>query len=342
MLHSINAFDDDAARTALRNWPQTGPIRHIAAVTAAAFSGASIFRVTTDSASYALRRWPPGQMPEARLRELHRFLSFLQAEGIGEVAVPLMGDVGTLIDLEGQLWQLEPWKSGVADFVSAPSDRRLNNVMRVVGRLHVVAARYESTPVGRAWFYQAAAATSPSVEERLDRLADWDANRLRVLLITAGLRNTDFVRWFEWVAPTVRSDLQSVRGTSFRLHPCLRDVWGEHVLFTDQDVSGIIDPSAARTENVAADLSRLLGSFLPEGNERWEAALDAYSAVRPLSLDERRLVRILDRSGVLLSTLHWVEQTGFQPTALKQMYSAERCRSLLLRLERLAGEVGRL
>jgi Ser/Thr protein kinase RdoA (MazF antagonist) len=339
-LHVLNAFDNEAVRTALRNWPQVGPIRHIAAVEETAFSGAGVFRVTTDCASYALRRWPPGQMPEARLRELHRFLAFLHAEGISEVAVPLAGDSGTLIESEKELWQLEPWKPGVADFVSGPSDERLGNAMRLLARLHTVAARYEPTPAGREWFY-VATAPSPAVQDRSRLIAGWDSNRLRMLL-NKSWRVEDILRWFEWASPTVRRELESVRATPFRLHACLRDIWSEHVLYSDQVVTGVIDASAARTENAASDLSRLLGSLLPDSFERWELALNAYAAVRPLTEGERRLVRILDRSGVLLSSLHWAEQIATDGPLARRPRAFLRHAQMFQRLEQLVGQIGSL
>lgn len=332
----------NSARAALAHWPLIGQVNRISPVWNSGFSGALVFQVSTKANLYALRRWPNPGLVSERIRELHRFLRFVYDAGVTEVAVPLAGKAGSLIEHDGYRWQLEPWKRGVALFLKLPTDLRLESAMRCLARLHVVAARYEPTAGGREWFCRALAAPSPSVSERLSRLAACDANRLRVLLSADRSRKEQIIRWFEWVAPTVRRELASVASTPLLLHPCLRDIWSEHVLYTAQVVSGIIDPSATRTENVACDLSRLLGSFLPEGGERWESALAAYSDVRPLSMDERRLVRILDRSGVLLSTLHWVEQFSAHSRLAQNQHATSRYATVLQRLERLAGEIGKL
>jgi Ser/Thr protein kinase RdoA (MazF antagonist) len=339
MLQKRNA-DDEAARAALRHWPHVGPVRHIAPVTTAAFSGASIFRVTADCGSYALRRWPPGQMPEARLRELHRFLAFLQEEGIDEVPVPLAGESGTLLKSSIHRWQLEPWMPGNADFHSHPSQPRLENVMRLLARIHVVAERYIAADTGEEWFYQQRRGPSYAVQERLMILRRWESKRLEEQIRHDAPRRDAVMRCVEVLGPVVRAELESVESACFRQHPCLRDIWSEHVLFTNDEVTGIIDPSAARTENVASDLSRLLGSLLPDGGEPREKALDTYSAVRPLGLHERRLVRVLDRSGILLSALHWVEQFGARGSLAQNPHAASRYAAVLQRLERLAAQIG--
>ena len=71
------------------------------------------------------------------------------------------------------------------------------------------------------------------------------------------------------------------------LQPCLRDVWHDHVLFQGDEVTGLIDPSAARTDTVAADISRLAGSLIADDRRAWGKAMDAYQAVRPLSAAKR-------------------------------------------------------
>jgi Ser/Thr protein kinase RdoA (MazF antagonist) len=322
---------------------------------AGGFSGALVCQVRADDATFLLRQWPANALPLARQQELHRFLAFLQSRGVAEVAVPLASRDGTThIEYEGRQWQLEPWMPGKADFRENPNDERLRNAMRALARLHNAAADYEATETGREWFFRSDTQPSPAVGERLQMIREWTTNRIRMVLATArdagdadsplsyGLVS-DLLQQYAWVAPTIENELQSVANTPFLLHPCLRDLWHDHVLFTGNQVSGIIDPSAARTEHVASDLSRLLGSLLGDERPRWEFALDAYSQVRPLSDQERCLVRILDRSSVLLSGLGWIERrieatgTYFRLTGIQS-----RVQEILDRLRVLAEEVDRL
>ncbi len=313
------------------------------------FSGAKVFRVESDSGPLCLKQWPTARPPSERLRELHRFLKFLHQRGVSEVAVPLESREGlTLVEVEGRLWQLEPWKPGTADFLAQPGDQRLRNAMHALARLHLAAAEYAATAAGREWFYQSEADGSPAVTERVAMLRRRDAEWLQVVVASGAKRwgppvrslLEEPLRYYTWTAPTIAAELASLQTTTFRLHPCLRDVWDAHVLFTGDEVTGIIDPGAARSENVASDLSRLLGSFLASDRPRWEFALGAYAEVRPLSPDERRLVRGLDRSGVVLSGLTWIERLSSGNEALPQ--HLQRLQRIVERMRLLAEEVDRL
>jgi Ser/Thr protein kinase RdoA (MazF antagonist) len=179
--------------------------------------------------------------------------------------------------------------------------------------LHQEAACYQPTARGQEWFAARALAVSPAVRERIDLLDGWTAERIRQagdalrgdVVERLGELSRDILDHLQRVRRRLRTDLEDMARIRVPLHPCLRDLWHDHVLFLQDHVTGI-DPSAARTENVAADLSRLLGSMLGPSDSRWETALDAYAAVRPLSHNEQALVRVLHESGVLLSGLTWI------------------------------------
>jgi homoserine kinase type II len=332
-------------------YPQVPRNPRITPVAVGGFSGARVFHVETDSVPFCLKQWPTASPPPERLRELHRFLKFLQQRGVSEVAVPLESRGGlTLLEVEGRFWQLEPWKPGTADFLAQPRDQRLRNAMHALARLHTVAAEYVASATGREWFFRSEAAPSPSIAQRLSMIRDHDHEWLQVVAASASTRWEIPVRslleaplrHYAWTAPTIAAELASLETTAFRLHPCLRDVWDAHVLFTGDEVTGIIDPGAARTENVASDLSRLLGSFLASDRPRWEFALSAYAEVRPLSLDERRLVRVLDRSGVVLSGLTWIERLSSRDDPGTLLPHLQRLARIAERMRLLAEEVDHL
>jgi len=79
------------------------------------------------------------------------------------------------------------------------------------------------------------------------------------------------------------------------------------VLFSGDDVTGLIDPNASRSECVAADLARLLGSLIGDDRSAWDAGLASYQAARPLTLNELALVELYDQSAVLLSGMTWLD-----------------------------------
>lgn len=324
------------------------------------FSGAVVLRVVvqnhahTPEAEYCLRGWPPESLPRERLLGLHRLLEHIHKCGVTQIPVPLRSKFGTTLYAEAsQFWQLEPWLPGVADFHADPNDARLRNAMTVLAQWHEAAARFEPRDSEAAWFKSFAAANSPTVADRLDRIERFrgqDVAKLRQLL----QETTHLPSWkaefselvdlsrrildlFGLSAERVAEELASYRDFRFRLHPCLRDVWHDHLLFKGDQVTGLIDPSAARSETPATDLARLLGSLLGDDLERWEVAIAAYRSVRPLSDREAALARIIDQSTVLLSGLTWLERLFVQRLSYSNPPRVlERLRQIVVRLDRLA------
>jgi len=117
---------------------------------------------------------------------------------------------------------------------------------------------------------------------------------------------------FKTAAPAIAAALQTATEWRMELQPCLRDVWHDHVLFSRDEVTGLIDASACRCENVVSDLSRVLGSLVPDDRSAWEFAVECYSQHRDLRPAELRLLPILDRSSVLLSGLTWLDRYYLQ------------------------------
>ena len=91
------------------------------------------------------------------------------------------------------------------------------------------------------------------------------------------------VAGFQRSAKSMTVELRTAQRLRVPVQPCLRDVWHDHVLFINDAVSGIVDPAAARTDTVAADISRLVGSLVGDDPHGWTVALEAYQSVRSLS-----------------------------------------------------------
>jgi Ser/Thr protein kinase RdoA (MazF antagonist) len=106
-------------------------------------------------------------------------------------------------------------------------------------------------------------------------------------------------------------------------------VWHDHVLYTGESVTGLIDPAAARMDSAAADLSRLLMSLVGPDRRRWQEALEAYAAVRPLTAGEGRLILPLALSGTVLSGLYWVERIAAGDLSAPQERVAARLRRIV-------------
>ena len=121
------------------------------------------------------------------------------------------------------------------------------------------------------------------------------------------------------------------------LQPCLRDIWHDHVLFTGDIVTGLIDPHAARSDSVATDLARLLGTLVGDDRRGWDSGLAAYQEVRPLSAAELAMIELFDQSGVLLSGMTWLDWHLLQGRVFKNREGVlARLRSIAVRLKNLA------
>ncbi len=322
---------------AARDWESFG--------TSAGFSGAVIIRLETTAGLFCLRGWPINSFPARRLLGLHRLLAHVFEAGVSQVAVPVRSRDGeTLVSDQNQLWQLEPWMPGQADFWSAPTPKRLQNTMALLAKFHQATETYTDAGPARSWLDHEDQTASPTVSQRLAILHDWQSEKLARLrhalpaITDAKLHNlsVEMVSRFERVAAIVGHQLELCLRMRFRLQPCLRDVWHDHVLFSGEEVSGLIDPAATRTENIAADLSRLLGSFLGDDSPRWEEALSEYETHRPLEPEERALITALDQSGVLLSGMTWLDRLILQrESPSNRLQVLERLETLASRLKTL-------
>ncbi len=319
--------------------------RQAARVENAGFSGARIWRLTSPAGDFALRQWPRGSLEAERLLGLHRLLRHVHAQGITNVAVPVTSlQDSTLVDCRDRLWQLEPWLPGRADYVLAPSPARLSVAMSALAEWHQAAATFVPTAEERRWFAVQPSAPSPGLAERLKRLQSWNPARLQqaeracAALSRVDLRETarSILSGFRTAAPVIEAELRIVAGQRFRLQPCLRDIWHDHVLFSGETVTGLIDASACRAETVAGDLARLLGSLVGDDRNAWNTALDAYQASCPLSAEELVAVKVFDRSGVVLSGMTWIERLNEDlPETINLHRVAARMADILHRLQRL-------
>lgn len=289
----------------------------VAQEVAGGFSGALIVRLDTTCGPFCLRGWPPNSMPIERLRGLHRLLAHIHDAGVLQVAVPIPAKDGcTLVNHNGRLWQLEPWMPGCADFHANPNETRLRDAVRCLARWHDAAGSFRPHASESRWFEPQVSQPSLAVQDRLARIAACNEQRVDALE-RAALADSDLefgesavrvLRCYRRQVAEVHRLLAVASGLRFPLLPCLRDVWHDHVLFTGDAVTGLIDPAACRIDSVAVDLARLLGSLVGNDPRARQIALDEYGRQRGLSVEELGLVEVLDRSGALLSAMRWIER----------------------------------
>jgi Phosphotransferase enzyme family len=206
--------------------------------------------------------------------------------------------------------------------------------MRVLARFHELAARYEQRQ-----------GNAPAIVDRQRQLAGMREKGFALIERALGepLRNeidNRATRLFAVAGEAMQSpSLAESLATApeLMLQPAIRDIHHDHVLFTGDEVSGLIDFGAMRIDTPLTDLARLVGSLVGDDQEARRLAVDAYSELRPLNHEERRLVDVLDESGVVLGALNWlmwlyVERRDMGPVGP----IVKRLDELLARAERLA------
>lgn len=222
---------------------------------------------------------------------------------------------------------------GVADYHQSPTHERLSSAMSALASLHNAWALSTSTAV---------AAASPTVAQRREKLQEWllrlpDLQRHYVCVANYEQSFQDLVQRTLWQlaarGPAELQALGKLQRQSVSLHFVLRDIWSDHVLFTNGQVSGIIDFGASRVDEPATDVARLLGSLEPMDANRWQFGWDTYRQHNPTVNYER--VVVLDRVANLLSALQWFEWLVIELRSFRvqQQELIARWQRLLVRLE---------
>jgi homoserine kinase type II len=309
---------------ATARWKPLGP--------AGGFSGARLWHgVAADGREFALKAHAAGADTARLETTIHRWMTTARQTGLDFVPAVERTRAGrTVVEVGGRVWDVTGWVPGVADFHTDPNDARLFAAVTAVARIH------------SAWADERSTGPCPAIERRWHALVDWDE------LVASGWRpefdSADPVRpaaesaWA--MLPRVIRDVRPVTGHWLRqsvpLQPCLCDVWHDHVLFDGDRVSGIIDYTAAKVDHVAVDLARLLGSLIPDQQERTDLALTTYTAIRPLPQPE--LVRWLDRTGTIVAVLNWLKWVYREGREYPNRTAvAERLAGLVTRLQTMPG-----
>ncbi len=284
-----------------------GQARTVPLGSAGGFSGAEFWKVETADETLCLRRWPPEHPLPDRLQYIHDVLRHVFDQGILQVALPRRTRSGaTFIAQGGHLWELTPWMPGTADYHHQPTREKLAAAMRLLARFHLAAASF-----GGEW---KPARPSPGLRQRLDltdRLLDGEARRIAAAIESERdprieSRSRRILDAFFSLAPTVRRSLVTASQCRVPLQPCLRDIWHDHVLFSGDEVTGIVDFGALRDECIAGDVARLLGSLVRVDDAAWRFGLAIYQQTRVLTADESLLLGAFHETNALLSGMNWL------------------------------------
>ena len=299
---------------------------------AGGFSGANITLIEAETGRYCLRQWPSSHPTRQRLDWIHLNLCHAGVNGC-PIPVPIRTSQGeTFVRLRDRFWELSPWMPGTADYEVKPNAPRLLNVIQKLAEFHRSTAQV-----------QLEFGPSANVKSRVEQLADSEA-LLSSLKTTAGSHANPAIvrlfhelnqcrRWLDWS----RQQLSKALNQPLVLQPVIRDIWHDHILFTGNEVSGIVDFGAMQLDHVSLDLARLLGSLIGDPDEPdWLIAVEHYCSFRPLQSHEISLIRWLDQSAVLLSSLNWLRWIAIEKREYEDWQAVQR------RIEILCQRLGRM
>lgn len=267
-------------------------------------SGASIWKCKTSLGPACLRRWPQMHPSPERLGLIHWGMHAASASAITFTPKILSCQNGkSFLQSNGHLWELTTWCAGAADYLSSPSHIRLKNAMRALAALHDL------------WHNHSRMGISPTLIDRSGTLTRYETRLRNPQPDSAFSLPPDLIELRERTMLEFKIRCQRLQ-TSLRielekevpLHFVLRDIWSDHVLFTGDEVTGIIDFGAARIDDPRTDIVRLLGSLEPRDRERWEFGLSIYrEASVTRGAFEVEPLRLMDEVATLLAALQWME-----------------------------------
>jgi homoserine kinase type II len=273
---------------------------------AGGFSGAALWRVGDDVHDWCLKALPPN----ATHLEWHGKIAALLRWTRQQHDLCFVPRPRFVFDDAGRVWEMVEWMPGTADFHANPSSQRLGAACIALAQLHRAWAQYPSPPANPD--------PCPGMLRRLKAAREW------CNLISSGWRPTLFgaadpvTPWAKRArpivyrgVPAVIDELEPWRHVAVPVQSCVCDIWHDHILFTGDAVTGIIDYGNVKPDNVAVDLARLLGSLVGNDADAFARGLAAYEQIRPLTTDERNLVPALDRSGVVLGIANWLRWLYF-------------------------------
>jgi Ser/Thr protein kinase RdoA (MazF antagonist) len=277
---------------------------------AGGMSGAQFWRVECPQGTLVLRQWPREHPTPERLRFIHDVLIHAADRGVAFFAVPIQSAAGeSFVREAGHLWELALWMPGVADYERSPTKEKLRSAMRALAGFHKAVSDFDAGASRTSGVRGGSA-----IARHLDRLSAITRESADVLsralrddvwpeLAPLGRR---FIDMLPQLTQRAIRRLIPLAGVAPRLQPCLRDVWHDHILFTGDEVTGIVDYGGMYIDAPATDVARLLGSLVGDDAAGWREGIAAYSAVQPLSAEEELAATALDASGTILAGCNWL------------------------------------
>lgn len=310
--------DADLAVAIQTRYPQLGSqLKLIRWSKNSGFSGHPVYRIQTDQGLFALKTLV--RRTHDPLGSFHqRVLLACEDPRTSLLAVPLLEKSGSAWFRHREHdWEVTRWLPGAADFNSAPSLARLKSVLEELAGFH-----------RRAAIFCRQLGPSRTLQHRAAELATWsrDLESLKAPLRAANIAQDFDSSWplYQLLAQGIakllpRADFWSQK--TWPLQPIIRDLWHDHLLFTDQSLSGVIDLETIAMDIVSCDLARLLGSLEWPDSQLWEVGLELYQHGSRLTPELVEVVPWLHGAGTVLGAIYWLKWLAIER---RQFESTER------------------
>lgn len=313
-----------------RYGPAVAGVRWVPLGSAGGLSGAALWRGDDgDAPLFALKAWPAGMTAE-RLACIHGLMR--RAAHLPIVpSILTTADGRSVVEAAGRVWDICRWMPGVADTDAEPSPVRVANAAAALAGLH------------HAWAPPAPTlGPCPAVLRRLDTQAAARRHHLVADRPIAHGPLADAVRRAVAVVvrlgPAAEQALAPWVARAVPLQPCLVDVRKDHVLFTGDAVTGLVDYGAVQDDHPAADLARLLGELAGDDEARSAAGLAAHAAAGGPPEPAPGFARLLDRTGVVAALAGWLVRLARADSVSENpAAAAARMTALAARAEQFAG-----
>lgn len=273
----------------------------IAPITAG-LSGAKLWRVTLAEHEFCLRRWPVEISDRAKhLQKIHALIEHCWTSGFQRIPLVRRSlDHKTLIEADNRWWELEVWLSGKV--INNPTEVQAKTAVNALAEFHKAAATFAKQKVTLA----------PGLQKRLAILDDQrqlTELELAIRCAPASAQREIAVAMFadlDHILPSALALLRDRAAKPLPLQWCLRDVHHGNFLFTENQVTGLIDFGTAAVDSVAGDLARLIASLVDDDRLTWATLIEAYDELRPISSDECQAIGAYHLGGVMAAAANWI------------------------------------
>jgi hypothetical protein len=286
------------------------------------FSGADVWcgENANGTPAFALKRWP-SQTTTVRLAQIHAWMGQVtHLPYVPTVLRTVEGD--TVVQDEDRVWDVTTWLPGVPHALAGKAE--VENACKAVAELHAV------------WSQHSQRSPCPGVLRRIEVLTQWLSNPdLSIAVLQPGLTGllSQALAVVERTAPFILQALRPWETVPLLLHPCIRDLRGEHVLYVGEHVAGIVDFGAMDVDSPAIDLARMLGDLVGENEQLLAVGLNKYRQFKSDFDVGDGFIRLLDRAGMVCSIVGWFARLSKNQLQISTESVKNRLSHLIARAE---------